>query len=181
MYYKDILSIITKVLDDGEAGYLIGHIIFQIQQANRIFIAGAGRSGLVAKMFAMRLMHLEKKTVYVVGDVTTPGITTGDTLMIISGSGKTKTLIDYASVAQENGANIVVFTANMSSPLVAMSRAQGSGDVFFINTGVPSAVTPLGSLFELSTLILLEAVVARFMEICGITTYEMQRRHANLE
>ncbi len=39
---------------------------------NRIFVTGLGRTGLMARGFAMRLMHLGRR-VYHVGDVITPG------------------------------------------------------------------------------------------------------------
>lgn len=184
MYYKDILNAIEETLEVGQAGYSIDPIIHAIQQAKCIFLAGAGRSGLVAKMFGMRLMHLNKKPVYVVGDVITPAITEGDTLMIISGSGRTKTLLNYAMAAEAKGASLIVFTSGVASPLADMSCHTGAGPnsaLFHIDTGISSSITPLGSLFELSTLILLESVIARYMDICGITTEEMQRIHANLE
>ena len=59
-----------------------------ILDAERIFVAGAGRSGLAAKAFAMRLMHLGLP-VFVAGETTTPGIRAGDLLVIGSGSGAT--------------------------------------------------------------------------------------------
>ncbi|NLW76696.1 MAG: SIS domain-containing protein, partial [Methanomicrobiales archaeon] len=40
--------------------------ISELMRAERIFVVGAGRSGFVAKSFAMRLMHLGF-TSYVVG------------------------------------------------------------------------------------------------------------------
>ena len=42
-----------------------------IRESGSIFLTGQGRSGLVAKMFAMRLIHLGFKT-YVVGETITP-------------------------------------------------------------------------------------------------------------
>lgn len=45
-------------------------------QSNKIFVAGAGRSGLMGRAFAMRLMHVGKEA-YVVGETVTPGIEQG--------------------------------------------------------------------------------------------------------
>ena len=39
----------------------------EIMRANRIFVVGAGRSGFVAKAFAMRLMHLSLEAYVVDG------------------------------------------------------------------------------------------------------------------
>lgn len=44
-----------------------------IKKDKRIFILGAGRSGLMAKGFAMRLMHIGY-TVFVIGETITPAI-----------------------------------------------------------------------------------------------------------
>jgi 6-phospho-3-hexuloisomerase len=59
-----------------------------ILAARRVFVTGAGRSGLALKMAAMRLMHLGL-TVHVAGEVTTPAIGQGDLLLVASGSGTT--------------------------------------------------------------------------------------------
>ena len=67
----------------------------QLEQAEKlidknkcIFILGAGRSGLMARGFAMRLVHIGY-TVYVIGETITPSIQAGDVLVSVSGSGKT--------------------------------------------------------------------------------------------
>ena len=52
--------------------------------ARRIFVAGAGRAGFVARAFALRLMHLGL-TVHFVGEPTTPSIGPGDLPVINSG------------------------------------------------------------------------------------------------
>src|SRR5690606_2731649 len=70
-------------------------LVNRIKVSRRIFVAGAGRSGLMMKAFAMRLMHLGLD-VYVVGDTITRSIDQGDLLLIGSGSGETKTLIPMA-------------------------------------------------------------------------------------
>lgn len=60
-------------------------MISSIMASRAVFIVGTGRSELVGKAFAMRLMHLGF-TVYAVGDVTTPAISAEDCLVAISGS-----------------------------------------------------------------------------------------------
>ncbi len=72
-----------------------------LNAANRIFIMGAGRSGLVAKSFAMRLMHIGYQ-VYVVGEIVTPAVTAGDVVVAISGSGNTRTIPSSARSARSS-------------------------------------------------------------------------------
>src|SRR5699024_6198574 len=71
-----------------------------IQKANRIFIAGTGRYGLVGKMVGMRLMH-SGYSVYIVGETITPSLESEDLLLLISGSGGTKSLMNYANIDNE--------------------------------------------------------------------------------
>ena len=54
----------------------VDDICAAICTADRVFVAGKGRSGLQMRAFAMRLMHLGL-TAHVVDDVTTPAIGSG--------------------------------------------------------------------------------------------------------
>ena len=88
--------------------------IAELLNAKRIYVIGAGRSGLVAKAFAMRLMHLGLQ-VYVVGETITPALKKGDAMVIFSGSGRTKMVADLAETAKEIGGRICLITANADS------------------------------------------------------------------
>ena len=61
---------IAERIEDDEVERLLG----AIRGARRIYVMGAGRSGLVAKGFAMRLMHLGLSS-FVVGETITPSFT----------------------------------------------------------------------------------------------------------
>src|SRR5690625_3860939 len=74
----------------------------------RIFFAGYGRSGLVARMIAMRFMHLGHRA-HVVGDATTPSIGAGDTLLLVSRSGRRAAVL-LAQAAKAEGARVVAVT-----------------------------------------------------------------------
>ena len=60
---RNIISEISSVLEEIDEN-TVEEIITEILKANKIFIVGAGRSGLVGKAFAMRLMQIGFK-VYV--------------------------------------------------------------------------------------------------------------------
>ena len=64
--------------------------------SKNIFVTGAGRSGLAAKAFAMRLMHLGLSA-YVVGETISPAIYEDDCIVAISGSGETNTIVSAVS------------------------------------------------------------------------------------
>ena len=153
-------------------------------KAPRIFVAGAGRSGLCMKAFGMRLMHLGK-TVYVVGETTTPGILASDLLVIGSGSGRTASLLTIASHAGQRGANILLFTTEADSPLGRLAHQR-------VIIPAPShhadgvererySAQPLGTLFEQALFILCDVLVLRLMQRSGANSAQMADRHANLE
>ena len=60
-------------LDDEQIDGMIKHI----HNSERIFLMGAGRSGLVSKTFAMRLAQLGL-TPYVIGESVTPAMNSKD-------------------------------------------------------------------------------------------------------
>lgn len=157
--------------------------VYTAHGAPRIFVAGCGRSGLMVKAFAMRAMHLGK-TVYVLGDVTTPSIQAGDLLVIASGSGETQSLVSHAKKAKAFGAKVATVTIYPKATIGSMAHS-----VVHINaptskseedTGVAS-VQPMGSLFEQSLLLFLDYAIVRMMELANKDSAEMFQNHANLE
>ena len=155
----------------------------EIQKANRVFVAGAGRSGMMARCFAMRLMHMGI-TAYMIGEVVTPSIAAGDLLVIASGSGETASLVSMAKKAKSLGASVATVTIYPQATIGTLSNAvvaiHAPTSKSAIDTGVQS-VQPMGSLFEQSLLICLDYVILILMEKRQITGEEMFARHANLE
>ena len=95
--------------------------IHAILNAPRIFVTGAGRSGLALRMAAMRLMHLGL-TVHVAGEVTTPAIASGDLLIAASGSGTTAGVVLAAATAAKVGAHILAITTAPDPPLANLAQ-----------------------------------------------------------
>ncbi len=92
----------------------------EILTAKRVFVAGAGRSGLIAKAFGLRLMHLGLNT-YVVGETITPAFLPGDTLVMFSGSGETHSMVSMCGTAHELGGRICLVTASSDSRMSRMA------------------------------------------------------------
>lgn len=150
--------------------------------AGKVFIAGAGRSGLMGRAFAMRLMHVGKE-VYVVGETVTPGIEQGDVLVLGSGSGETKGLISMAEKAKEIGAEVIAVTITPDSTVgrLASYTVKLPGSPKDQAAGSYSTIQPMASLFEQTMLVFCDAVILRMMEMTGQTTTQMFGKHANLE
>ncbi|WP_159612750.1 6-phospho-3-hexuloisomerase [Glutamicibacter sp. JC586] len=150
-------------------------------QAERIFFTGAGRSGLVLRMAAMRFMHLGL-TAYVVGESTTPAISEGDLLVVASGSGTTTGVVKNAEKAASLGAQILAVTTDDTSPLARLATS---------TVLVPAAQKTehgsklsgqySGSLFEQSLFILTETIFQSLWKNSDSAAEELWSRHANLE
>ena len=155
-----------------------------IETAQRIFLAGAGRSGLCMQALSIRLMHLGK-TAYIVGAATTPSIQAGDLLILGSGSGQTATLLAIARKAVSQGAKILLFTTEEASPLAELADHRVVIPAPSLNTSSAGrgcvSVQPMGTLFEQSLLILCDSITLRLMANLGVDVAQMQERHANLE
>jgi 6-phospho-3-hexuloisomerase len=171
----------------------IEKFLAEILEAKRIYVIGAGRSGLVAKAFAMRLMHLGLQA-YVVGETITPALNKGDLMVVFSGSGKTKTIADIAETAHDIGAHICLITSNADSRIGNLSQCiviiEHQRDAvpddaveFEIRQmmGEHKSFAPLGTLFETASMIFADAVISRLMEITKTDESALKNRHTNIE
>jgi 6-phospho-3-hexuloisomerase len=155
-----------------------------IEKAPRIFVTGSGRSGLSMRAFATRLMHLGK-TVYVVGETTTPSITSKDLLILGTGSGQSPVLLKIAEQAHDQGAKSLLFTAEPISPLSKLADQL----VIIPAPSLKPALAerrvtsrqPMGSLFEQSLLIICDSLIITLMDHIGVGVGKMRMHHANLE
>jgi len=158
--------------------------------ARRVFVTGLGRTGLMARGFAMRLMHLGRR-VYHVGDVITPAIRRGDLLVICSRTGRSPVLLYYVKIAQRVGARVAIVTAEFDSAVArradailtlpsepARPRKTPRGPAV---RGKRKPEPPLGSVFEQALLVVLDQVVVDLMETLGLTSDDLRRIHTTFE
>ena len=159
-------------------------LVMDIMAAKRVFVAGAGRSGFVARAFSNRLMHLGF-TVYFVGDTTTPSIQSNDLLIISSGSGTTKGLVTMAQTAQSKGASIATVTIFPDHTIGQMAKTAvclpGTTNKFIDSGKEKVKVQPMGNLFEQLSFLTYDTVTTKLKAITKQTEEQMSARHANLE
>jgi len=139
----------------------------------RWFFSGQGRSGLAAKMWAMRFMHMGRQT-HFVGEVTAPSIRNGDGLVVVSGSGETAVSVNFARIAKNEGAVVILLTHKPNSTLAGLADA-------ILVVPVEKTAQFGGSLFEQISLILLDAIVLELSRGVHDAHQRMHRRHANLQ
>jgi 6-phospho-3-hexuloisomerase len=180
-YLAEIIKELNRSVDliaDEEAEKLVNGIL----ESKKVFVAGAGRSGLMGKSFAMRMMHMGIDA-YVMGETVTPTFEKDDILIIGTGSGETKSLVSMVEKAKSIGGTIATTTifpestigklADIAIKLPGSPKDQSEGDY--------KTIQPMGSLFEQTLLLFYDAVILRFMDKKGLDTNKMYGRHANLE
>lgn len=164
---------------------------FYPNKQGRILVMGAGRSGLVGRAFAMRLLHLGYNA-YVLGETIVPAIREGDIVVAISGSGKTKLIVTAAEAAKEAKARLVAITSYPDSPLGKLAdlvievpgRTKYSNETDYFARqilGITEPLAPLGTLFEDTTMIVLDGIVAELMIRLKKTEEDLRLVHANIE
>jgi 6-phospho 3-hexuloisomerase len=169
-------------LDEEQLSNFITTILLQ---RSTIFVAGRGRSGLVAQAFAMRLAQIGHKARYL-GEVTVPPIRKGNLFIIVSGSGTN--LVNEAKVAQDElGAKILVITTKADSPLAKMAdaylilsgREEEDSEVTYDERMIKGlAVLPLGTGFEGLTLAVFDAITGYEAAEKRLSEKDMQAGHA---
>ncbi|MGC9210495.1 MAG: 6-phospho-3-hexuloisomerase [Acidilobus sp.] len=161
------------------------------KRKGKVLVMGAGRSGLVGKAFAMRLLHLGFNS-YVLGETIVPSISKGDVAIAISGSGRTGLIVEAADAAKRVGAYVIAITTYPESPLGQVAdlvvRVPGRSkiskmDDYFARQilGLHEPLAPLGTLFEDTAMLLLDGLIYYLMLRLNVSEEEMRNRHANIE
>ena len=187
MKIKEILLNVTKELETCFAQLKEGELQAledAIKAADRVFVAGAGRSLLMARCLAMRLMHMGFSA-YVVGETVTPAILPGDLLIIASGSGATGTLVVMAQKCKKVGAKLALITIHPDSPIGKLAdmtvevKAATSKDA----ESAVKSIQPGANTFEQSVLLIGDAIVIDLFSSGDLDEINAQlmARHANLE
>jgi len=178
-------------VDPKQVELFIGTLMQAYEEGRTLGVVGAGRSGLVAKAFAMRLMHLGFK-VFVIGETITPALEDGDILLAVSGSGDTAITVSSAQVAKRVKAKVVSVTSFRESSLATISdvllvvsgRVQrAETDDYFSRQllGIHEPLAPLGTLFELSVGVLLDSIVVELMRRLNVNESDMSGRHSTVQ
>lgn len=178
MAAREISETVEKIREDK-----IDELIKKIQNAKKIYVSGAGRSLLIMRCLAMRLMHLGFES-YVVGDTTTPAFEKKDLLILGSGSGETGGLILTANKAKIIGGSVCVITIKKESTLGRLADLTIEIPAYTAKVkykDMKKSVLPSGSLFEESMLVLADTIVVPLAKEKDISFEGEFSRHANLE
>lgn len=185
------ISEVMKGLDPSQVEDMLKALLNSRADNRKVLVVGAGRSGLVGKAFAMRLMHIGFD-VHVMGETITPAIGCGDLVLIISGSGSTTLPVTVADMAKRLGAFVLAITSRPESPLSKISNQimvvpgrvdMAREDEYYSRQlkGEHEPLAPLGTIFEDSCMVFLDAIIAELMAKLEISEEEMKLKHALIE
>ena len=185
--FQNLLSILEGLTMDAQqvSQEKVEELAKLMLDANRIFVAGAGRSGFVARAFSNRLMHLGLD-VHFVGEPTCPSIRKGDLLLIGSGSGTTKGMVLNTETALKEGAKVATVTTNKFGTIANMAdvailvpgSAARSNTVSQVKA---PTIQPIGSSFEQLTWLIYDGIVVDLKKALNQSQEQMNYRHANME
>ena len=153
-------------------------VIKKIKEHKRIFVYGTGRSGLMLKAFAMRLMQIGLNS-YVVGETTTPSVQEGDLLIVASASGETGSVCMTAESAVKQGVDLISSAPESTLGKIHAPDIEIEAATKFATSKV--SVQPLGSLFEQMLLMVFDTIILEMSEEKEGSNEDMAKRHASLE
>jgi len=127
-----------------------------------------------------------------VGETTAPSVQAEDLVIAVSGSGETTSIANLGATAKKIGSKLATITSNKDSSLGRIS------DVVIVIPGRPrddieyedyherrmigyTQLAPLGTVFEISSLVFLDAVISELMVKTGASEAELKKRHTVLE
>ena len=170
---SELLASIQQVMAEADwVGFL--ELAEMLRSAPRTFVTGAGRSGLVARSFGMRLMHAGLPA-FVPGETVTPAAGKGDLLVAISTTGQTGYTAYLARRAKQLGATVVVLTAEPESPLAKKA------DKVVVIPAQDDDIVIRAAVFEHAASLCLDAVFNVLAEFLNVDLDAFRQRHANLE
>ncbi|MFV0381008.1 MAG: 6-phospho-3-hexuloisomerase [Breznakia sp.] len=146
--------------------------------SKRVFVDGEGRSGLMMKALAIRLMHLGY-TVFVVGETINPAIREGDIFLVASGSGKSKALLAHVEKAKDKKAYILSVTSNKDTSLSKVSDINLiiPGSTKFDIGENRKSIQLLSSLFDQTLHIVIDALCLMLSERDNVKNDDAKKAH----
>ncbi len=186
--FLGILTEITEIIKKNsnlinfeKINSLIDLIVKTYGKNRMVFLYGAGRSGFIGRCFAQRLMHLGIKSCFI-SDAVTHRYNNKDLLIIISGSGETTSPLAIAEKAKKIGGKLVLITGNPYSNIAKLSdliiQIEGKSKEKVL---IEESLAPYTTLFDISTLAILDTIGGVLMTILGVSEADIDKRHASIE
>ncbi|MFS0692997.1 6-phospho-3-hexuloisomerase [Streptomyces nitrosporeus] len=172
---RELDALLGSVDEDG-----VERLVEEIHRAKRVYVLGAGRSGLSVEGFAMRLMHLGYQA-HCADESTAPAAGPGDLVIICTGSGSTPTVVQLAENARKAGSRVVAVTSHADSEAAGLADLVVLLREFSADHEADSSAQFVGTLFEQGAYLFFDCVVLALQRTDRVDEKEMFGRHTNLE
>jgi 6-phospho-3-hexuloisomerase len=159
---------------------MMERFVDSLDQARRVLLFGAGRSGSTSLAFAQRLNHVSLNAA-VVGEAGNRRVDGSDVVVVVSGSGATPSAVTVAKEAKRASCQLVAITSTPQSPIGELAdlivRVHGR------SKGEPGRATlsPYTAQFDLTVLALSEVVGAMLLERRRMTEPDIESWRPNVE
>lgn len=167
--YEKIVDEINSVKYTAD----IKSIVNLINTSDTIFVLGHGRSGLISKAFANRLLHLGFN-VHSIGEITCPKVRPKDLLIVFSKTLNNENITNNIKQSIKCHAKVLIITSDGYKK--ACEYADEIIHVNCLNTS-----QPMGTLFEQSSLIISDSLVLDIMNHKKYDNSVLSNNHANIE
>ena len=177
--WTEAINLLIERIDEESSEQLAEMIL----KADRIFVTGQGRSGMVAQCLATRLAQMDFN-VNIPGLATCQKIEAADLMIAISCSGNTRTTVEFVKISNQSGAKVAVLTAFVESTLAELANEVvllpcADEDIREV---CKYTVGPYNNmLFEQAALLYIDALVYLLLEKQGLSPDIITKRHTNLE
>ena len=180
-----IMNELKQVLDSIQV-HEVEQFIQLIMTSKKVCGYGAGRMGYGLRAFMMRLNHLGIQASFI-NDTYCPPLDSNDLFIVTSGSGETKSVLEYLKIAKDHGIKTIAITGNRES---TMARTADSVVVFkSSNGGLNSAdsnskinsIQPMTSLNEQAMFVFFDILAVILIDRLGISKKDEKKFHFNVE
>lgn len=170
-----------KNIPVNDAYEAVTEIIFRHvhEKRGKLITSGMGKAGQIANNIATTYSSTGTPAVFLHPSEAQHGdlgiLQENDIMLVISNSGKTREIIELIDLKDSlfPGLPVIVITGNEQSPLAIKAD-------YFISTGSPTEVCPLGLTPTTSTTVFTvigDALVVMMMEKIGFTAEDYSKRH----
>lgn len=117
---KEEFEKIGAIIDANVQSETYTQLVDLLEKRTNVFIGGKGTANEIAKMTGIRLFHIKSflgDNVYVTRGVNTPHPRAGDLEILLSYTGETKPVINWADVMKKFNGNVLAITGTKDSTL----------------------------------------------------------------
>lgn len=183
----------VKEIVEGEVDELLSSIrkedverfIESILKAKRVCGYGAGRMGYGLRAFMMRLNHLGIQASFI-NDTFCPPMSDNDLFIVTSGSGETRSVLEYLKIAKDHCRTFAI-TGNLDSSMSKLAddtlvfRPSNGGLNSSDNDSKIDSIQPMTSLNEQAMFLFFDIVSVMLIERLGIQKKDEKKFHFNIE